>query len=342
MTNATEMKSVPGRGGPCFRFRENPSLRTNARVALGFYSIHFRGCINSFSGLHMAWRPVSYDIVHALGFHIEGLDSSFNEACARIGVVPISEIDRGYWGKSLGAIVETANGTRHWLKVFGVTEVDNANRLAEIRADEIVGIWKPLLITQHDWTDAGIHYTARLMTLANNSIERHPWAGMAAVQTPDTWIRDLMTTLNHLGSYASTGTFLKQRTLEDWLFARHHIQCEFPQGEWRLSHNDLHWGNVTAPILSILDWEWHGYSPVGYAPGRLIAFACRHDGLVNRLERAFEPYFASFTGLVARAYATERVMEGVRSGLFDPELEFSLGRMIDRLDEELHVRRPRT
>jgi hypothetical protein len=289
----------------------------------------------------MTWRPVNYDSIHTLGFRIDGLDSGFNEACTRIGVVPVSEIDRGYWGKSLGAIVATADGKRHWLKVFGVTEIDNANRLAEIRADEIVGAWKPLLITQHDWNDAGIHYTARLMTLADNSIERNPWAGQAAVQISESWINDLTASLNCLGSYASTRTFLKQKMLEDWLFARHRIQCEFPQGQWRLSHNDLNWSNVTGPILSILDWEWHGYSPVGYDPGRLIAFACRHDGLVKRLEQAFVPYFASFTGLVARAYATDRVMEGVRSGVFDPDLEFPLGRMIDRLDEELHIRRPR-
>lgn len=288
----------------------------------------------------MAWRPVDCDSIHGLGFATGDLDARFREACDRLGLLPVSEIEKGYWGKALGSVVETPDGQRYWLKVFGVEQIDNANRLTEIRADEIVGAYKPALVRQHDWSDGKIHYTARMTALASSSVERNPWAGMTAAQLPDSWIHDLVSALNSLSGHASTGTYVKQRTLEDWLFARHRIRYEFPQGDWRLSHNDLNWSNVTAPTLSILDWEWHGYAPVGYDPGRLIAFACRHENLVHRLERAFAPSFASFTGLVARAFATDRVMDGVRSGAFDPDLEPALAHMSDRLDSEVHTKCP--
>lgn len=265
----------------------------------------------------------------------------FGEACEKLGVVRVSEIDAGYWGKAFGAVVETADGNRYWLKVFGVTFRDNANRLAEIRADEIVGIRKPSLVAQCDWGDAGIHYTARLTTLANAAVECNPWASAAAAELPESWFNDLMTTLNDLSAHASTGTHLKRKTLEDWLLCRYQIRYEFPQDDWRLSHNDLNWSNVTAPVLSVLDWEWHGYSPVGYDPGRLIAFSCRHERLVSRLERAFASCFASFTGLAARTYATHVVDGGVKDGSFDPELGPALDRMLNRLDDELRIRSQR-
>lgn len=289
----------------------------------------------------LAWRPSNFEIVRALGFCAENLDARFSDACDQLGVTPVSEPDRSYWGKAIGAIVATARGERHWLKVYGVTQIDNANRCTEIRADELIGSWKPSLIAQFDWSIENVHYTARLTTLANAPVERNPWAGAAAAELPDSWIHDLRAALNSLSTHASNGTFLRQKTLEDWLFARHHIRHEFPQGDWRLSHNDLNWGNVTAPALSILDWEWHGYSPVGYDIGRLIAFACRQSDLVARLEQAFAPDLTSFTGRVARSNATGWVMEGVRSGSFDPDLEPFLARMITRLDDELFDNRPR-
>jgi len=287
------------------------------------------------------WRPLDSESIHGLGFATENLDARFTEACDRLCLAPVSEIDKGYWGKALGSIVETADGKRYWLKVFGVKQIDNANRLTEIRADEIVGAYKPALVRQHDWTVGKVHYTARMTSLASASVEQNPWAGVTATEVPDSWIHDLVSALKSLSAHASTGTHVKQKTIGDWLFARHRIRYDFPQGDWHLSHNDLNWSNVTAPTLSILDWEWHGYSPIGYDPGRLIAFACEHENLVTRLERSFAPHFASFTGLVARAYATDRVMDGVRSGVFDPKLELALGHMIDRLDIELHPKLPR-
>lgn len=289
----------------------------------------------------MAWRPPDSHNIDGLGFVTCDLETRFHEACEKLRLAPVSEIDKGYWGKTFGSVVETADGKRYWLKVFGVKQIDNANRLAEIRADEIVGVCKPALVKQHDWSDAGIYYTARMTTLAAASVERNPWAGTTAAELPDSWIHDLVYALSSLSAYPSTRTYIKQRTLEQWLFARHRIRYDFPQDDWRLSHNDLNWSNVTAPALSILDWEWHGYSPVGYDPGRLIAFACRHVNLVGRLERAFTPCFTSFTGRVARAYATDQVMDGVKTGIFDPELEIPLLQMMDRLDAELHTRLPR-
>jgi len=290
----------------------------------------------------VAWRPRNLDSVLTLGFCAENLDARFNDACNKLGVVPVSDPDRSYWGKAIGATVATVQGEHYWLKVFGVTQIDNANRKTEIKADELTGSWKPSLLKQFDWTVEGVHYTARMTTLANAPVERNPWAGAAAVQLPDSWLHDLKAALNSLHTHPSTRTFLRQKTLEDWLFARHGIRHEFPQGDWCLSHNDLNWSNVTAPVLSILDWEWHGYAPIGYDVGRLIAFACRHEDLVIRLERVFAPHFASFTGRAGRSNATDRVMDGVRSGFFDPDLEPFLARMIARLDDELYNNRPRT
>jgi len=292
------------------------------------------------SRVGLSWRPVNRESLRTLGFCTDNLDVHFKDACDRLSVVPVSGIDRGYWGKALGATVATEDGARFWLKVFGVTRIDNPNRATEIRSDELTGICKPSLVAQCDWIVDGSYLTARLMTLADPAVERGLWAGAAAVQLPDAWFDGLKKALLALGSHASTGTFLRQKTLENWLLERHGIRYEFPQDAWCLSHNDLNWSNVTAPALSILDWEWHGYAPVGYDIGRMIAFACRHDSLVIRLERLFAQDFAKFSGLVARAFAADQVMQGIRSGFFDPAMEPCLAGMIERLDARLRAERP--
>lgn len=39
---------------------------------------------------------------------------------------------------------------------------------------------------------------------------------------------------------------------------------------WTAAHCDLHWGNVTAPTLTILDWETWGKAPARYDAATLV------------------------------------------------------------------------
>ncbi|MDZ4368564.1 MAG: hypothetical protein U0987_16305, partial [Afipia sp.] len=255
----------------------------------------------------MNWRPANI-APNELGFETRGIVERFHEACGRLNVRPVTaDINGGYAGRTAGGRVETADGRQLWLRVAGAASIDNRLLKADIAADKITGIPKPVLVERSDWVNGNVHWTARLITLADAAVEANPWAGPSAASVTDDWIRDLKQALDGLAGETSAQIHVSPEALQKWLSDTNQIEHEFPQSEWRLSHNDLNWSNLTAPKLSILDWEWHGLSPTGFDPGLLIAYSCRNEELVRRLERAFEPYFKTFTGRVARAFATDQL-----------------------------------
>lgn len=283
----------------------------------------------------MNWRPVNI-APHELSFEKAGIVERFHEACARLNVRPVTpDINGGYSGRTAGARVETADGRQLWLRVAGVTSTDNRLLKADIAADTITGVPKPVLVEQSNWVNGNIHWTARLVTLADTAIEVNPWAGPSAASVTDDWIGELKQALDGLGSKTSAQIHVSPEALQKWLSDTNQIEHEFPQSEWRLSHNDLNWSNLTAPKLSILDWEWHGLSPTGFDPGLLIAYSCRNEELVRRLERAFEPYFETFTGRVARAFATDQLRSAAAGGWLDPAMLRHLDAMLERLNSQV-------
>lgn len=283
----------------------------------------------------MNWRP-SKTAPHELDFETAGLVEQFHEACARLQVRPITpDINGGYSGRTAGACVETADGRKLWLRVVGVASLDNRLLKGDIAADRISGIPKPVLIEQSDWIHKNIHWRARLVTFAGAAVEVNPWAGPAAAAITDEWIGELKQSLDRLAEQSSGQVHVSVDALKKWLADSHQIEHDFPQNDWRLSHNDLNWSNLCAPKLSIVDWEWHGLSPVGFDPGLLIAYSCMNEQLVHRLENAFAPFFETFTGRAAQAFAVDQLRSATASGWLDPQMLRPLDIMFERLNRQL-------
>lgn len=284
---------------------------------------------------YMNWRPAKI-VPHELDFEKAGLAERFREACDRLRVRPVTpDINGGYSGRTAGAPVETSDGHQLWLRVAGAASRDNRLFRADAEADKFIGLPKPALVEQSDWVHAGINWRARLVTLADASVEVNPWAGTSADSVTDDWIGELKQSLDRLHENSSSQTHISSDALKQWLYDSHQIEYDFPENEWRLSHNDLNWSNLTAPKLSILDWEWHGLSPVGFDSGLLIAYSCKNKQLVRRLESAFEADFETFTGCAARAFATDQLLSAAMNGWLDPSMVAPLDSMLDRLNRQL-------
>ncbi|MCD9142936.1 hypothetical protein [Streptomyces albireticuli] len=64
---------------------------------------------------------------------------------------------------------------------------------------------------------------------------------------------------------------------------------------WTTAHGDLHWANLTAPGLRILDWEAWGRAPHGYDQATLYAYSLLQPATAARVRAAFPELDAPHT-----------------------------------------------
>jgi hypothetical protein len=57
--------------------------------------------------------------------------------------------------------------------------------------------------------------------------------------------------------------------------------------EWTCSHGDLHWGNITAPALYLLDWADWGLAPRGNDAACLWASALGVPDIAGRVTTVY-------------------------------------------------------
>lgn len=71
---------------------------------------------------------------------------------------------------------------------------------------------------------------------------------------------------------------------------------------WGGVHADLAWTNLTAPELSILDWEDFGRGPVGVDQASLWSASLAVPVLVEQIEAEFTPVLATRTGRLCQLF----------------------------------------
>jgi hypothetical protein len=194
-------------------------------------------------------------------------------------------------------------------------------RDGELSVERLENVPRPTLLDSALWNDDGtIHYAATKWSLVDMpSVEPTPWAGRNAARISEDWIDSLKMALTAI-AYVPT---------ERWRYQPEVIaaminNCFGPRAprvakEWRVAHGDLQWSNVTAPTLSLLDWECWGHAPRGYDAAYLIAVSCANLELVDRLERAFADELNTESGQVARLVAVANLIGLIKAGWLDPQ-----------------------
>ena len=108
-------------------------------------------------------RWESGEAAHTLssGFVTTGWENALGEAFRRLDLSPLGKFARvGYEAKSCGCLVESASG-KGWLKLTGVPlGLRNVRREPEEAAQDLVGVPKPGLIAQQDWSDGDLCWRA--------------------------------------------------------------------------------------------------------------------------------------------------------------------------------------
>ncbi|MCC9309331.1 hypothetical protein LN042_19970 [Kitasatospora sp. RB6PN24] len=87
-------------------------------------------------------------------------------------------------------------------------------------------------------------------------------------------------------------------------------------------HGDLHWGNLTAPLV-ILDWERWGLVPVGYDPGILYVNSLLVPEVAARIRTEFADVLDTPAGRIGELAALAEMLQAVARGYY-PELAHML------------------
>jgi hypothetical protein len=239
-------------------------------------------------------------------------DDAIWQACLRLGTTePIQQHDLGS-PRNAHAIVTLQDGSQGWLKVTSLTERGSRALRREIEADKLTDLPKPELIGAAEWEAGGIFYHARLRTVASSpAISRSPWRPPKSSAISDDWIADLRHALSSLRRVKTARHVLIADEVRELIAT--YLGPGLPDEVeiWEVTHGDLTWANLTAPKLTLLDWENWGLAPPGYGPGRLITSSLLEPELAARLETTFAAEFRSRSGFVGLLAAVAQVKQQV-------------------------------
>ena len=268
-------------------------------------------------------------------------DDALVEAAGRLGVAVLGERRYGLAGKSAGAVVADRDRSPRWLRVTGVIGAKlNARRRAEIDAESLSGLPKPKLHRAIEWERDGIYWRAALSTLAPSPTpSENSWLAPGSAVPPARWFSDLRESLMRLQrQMRPTNYVFTDEQVRTGI--RGHFGPEAPceAGEWRVSHGDLQWKNLTVPNLTLLDWENWGMAPRGYDAALLMVYAAHVPQVQEKLYAVFADEFDSDSGLVALLFALGMVQTSIAGGSVDAALAPQLERMAGVLLETRQVR----
>lgn len=241
------------------------------------------------------------------------------EACRRLGVEPVGPVRFGGDKRSIGTVVAGPNGERSWVKVSGIQgAATNDTRQRELAAPSIAGLPKPAILNSAQWVVDDVHWLALQMTLAPfPTIEEGLWAGENARAVSDGWIASLKAALDLLGQSATTQYPMSERFMQKLIVRYWGKDAPHRIDEWRCAHGDLHWGNLTAPDLMLLDWECWGLAPRGFDAATLVVHSVGYPDLIRRIETAFAGDLMTPSGRVALLAMAAYRMEQIDVGLVD-------------------------
>ncbi|MFI9485433.1 phosphotransferase [Promicromonospora sp. NPDC052451] len=235
-------------------------------------------------------------------------------AAERFGVRSEGDLVRGDFDRTLA--VRTSGPA--WLRVTAqrpewTTELfwDGIASATGSPFDEIP---MPRHLATTQWADGGYVVRADLVTYVDRRAVGSGLVLRRDADLPGAWWDALRAGLAPLRR--ATGTrraVLRPDALRSSLLASFGVEIDPGRLDWEVAHGDLHFGNLTAPGLTILDWETWGWAPAGYDAAVLACSAVLRPDVAARV-RAELPVPPTYSGAVARLAAADKYLSLVRLG----------------------------
>ncbi len=248
------------------------------------------------------------------------LSCLFAEGAKRLGAAPCGEPTPSASGDNIGGPV-LHNGEQVWLRVapYNESAMDMSAWTGTRDAGRLTGIRKPLLIDSTEWVHMNpvpIPVWAGLMTLVTDDVAAPGDQYLAEPLTLSSeWLHDLRASLEALAAHP-TGRAFWAHSAERYGYLLHAVYgralpADIEPAWGRTEHLDLHWGNVTVPSLTIIDWEHWGAGVAGYGAARLYCTALAVPTVADQLYGAFADVLDSPSGRYAQLVAAADILINV-------------------------------
>jgi hypothetical protein len=224
----------------------------------------------------------------------------------------------GWHDRTVAARVDTSDGPR-WLRVISEHERwsggDSWTGNNDANGEPFAPVPKPIVLDVREWSVGDQRVRAELTsyvpdaTIADNMILRDH------VELPEEWWAALSQALHAVAAIRDVDrVIIGDDVLRHHLLAAFGFDLDVDRLDWSCAHGDLHWGNLTAPTLWILDWEHWGWAPHGYDAAVLYCASILVPDLANRVHRQFADQLDSYSGRVAQLAAASKLLRLVEDG----------------------------
>lgn len=241
---------------------------------------------------------------------------------------PIGQSVWGWRGRTIGSRADGRGGPA-WLRVQSAPAGQAGGKIWEGTelADQLMpNLAKPALLGLHDWEMDGFAYRAELSEFITDPVCSPDPVLRTELDLAPEWFDELRTNLAIIAAVDTDRTVISQdyldRTMPRFLDVVAGRATRVPA--WTTAHGDIHFANLTAPRLRLLDLEGFGRAPAGYDAATLYTYSLLAPRTAARVYKAFADILDTSAGRFAQlAIATELLQSCTRGDNLDlrPALE---------------------
>ncbi|WP_427895777.1 hypothetical protein ACQHIV_18020 [Kribbella sp. GL6] len=208
------------------------------------------------------------------------------------------------------------DGTNAWLRVvYADPEWGDGDYLdSNVAANEIHDVPKPTVKRWREWHDNDRRMRGELSTFIPDPAISTGMTPTTEPEISDRWLTDLNHALHALAAHPLPGHGTDASYVNDGIRAFFGLEVDIAQVPWTAAHCDLHWANLTAPNLTILDWETWGKAPAGYDAASLLCVTLPYPTLARRLRTALADFLTTPTARTAILTAATRYLRFADTG----------------------------
>ena len=239
------------------------------------------------------------------------------EAATALGVKATGPTVWGWRGRSLGRRAHHLDHGTCWLRVVSAPVDKAGGKLWEgtaAAATTFRSVRRPALHAVRDHTAGGLVYRAELTgyidapVCSPDPVLRCRPAGLGEV-----WWQALADDLETIAATPTERTAMRQQWIDRAV--PQFVGLPAPAiTSWSTVHGDLHWANLTAPNLCILDWEGFGRAPTGYDQAILLAYSLPQPETAAEVRRRFAAVLNTEAGRAAQLIVAAELLQSASRG----------------------------
>jgi hypothetical protein len=224
----------------------------------------------------------------------------------------------GWHDRTVAAQVDTSHGPR-WLRVISEhhrwSGGDNWTGNSDADNTSFARVPKPALLDVREWPVGEQRVRAELMTYVPDVAIAHDMILRSPIDLTPAWWAALRGGLNAVAAVRDTKrVIIGDDVLRYHLLAAFGIDPDLDRLDWSCAHGDLHWGNLTAPTLWMLDWEHWGWAPRGYDAAVLYCASILLPDLAGQVHQQFADQLDTYSGHIAQLAAITKLLCRVEDG----------------------------